>query len=44
MPIQIFWLLFVSAMTATCAFIFVSSATLPDLVAASFNADGVAHY
>ena len=42
MPIQIFWLLFVCTMTATCAFIFVSSAALPDMVAASFNADGVA--
>jgi hypothetical protein len=42
MPIQIFWLLFVSAMTVTCAFIIVSSAALPDMVAASFNADGVA--
>lgn len=42
MPIQIFWLLFISAMTTSCAFIFVSSAMLPDMVAASFNADGAA--
>lgn len=42
MPIQIFWLLFVSVMTATCVFIIVSSAALPDMVAATFNANGVA--
>ncbi len=42
MPIQLFWLLFVSALTASCAFIFVSSSMLPDMVAASFNLDGAA--